>query len=335
VRFPPQFRAAASLSMTALKLTVACRDYEHTRALARGEVGVHGAEIEFVHLSPPSRIFRRMLESEEFDAAEMSLSNFMIALARGDRRFVGLPVFPYRAFRHSHIWVRRAGGVEAPRDLRGRRVGVPDYSMTALLFVRGMLRDDYGVVPEEIRWRRARSEHVPFAAPEGVEIENIPPGETLEGWLAVGKLDAMVSTTVPASFERGEPWIRRLFSNPREVEADYYRRTAIFPIMHLLVVKRGIYERHSWLAAALTEAFEAAKQFSFRRFQEGFHPLPWIDLAFEQAREVIGPDPYPYGIGANRPTLEAAARFAHEQGLTPRKLAVEELFAPETLGERG
>lgn len=317
--------------MADLKLTVACRDYDHTRALATGEVRVRGAEVELVHLSPPSGIFRRMLQGEEFDAAEMSLSNFMIALARGDERFVGLPVFPYRAFRHSHIWVRSGGGVEGPRDLRGKRVGIPDYSMTALLFVRGMLRDDYGVEPEEIRWRRSRSEHVPFTAPAGVEIEDIPRGETLEGLLAAGRLDALVSTAVPASFWRGEPWIRRLFPNPREVEADYCRRTGIFPIMHLLVVKRKVYERNPWLGAALAEAFETAKELSFRRFREALHPLPWIDLAFEQARAVIGPDPYPYGIGANRPTLEAATRFAHEQGLTPRKLAVEELFAPESV----
>jgi len=317
--------------MPGLAITLGCRDYDHTRALFDGKVVVEGVDLRFVFVSPPSQIFLRMLRSEEFDASEMSLSNYMIGLAREDKRFVAIPVYPSRVFRHSNIWVNAKAGIREPRDLIGKRVGIPDYSMTALLFVRGMLKHQYGVLPEDIHWFRHRSEHVSIEVSRGIRIENVREGETLDGMLEEGKLDAIVSTSIPRSFERGSNLIRRLFPNAREIEAEYYRQTRIFPIMHVVVIRRAIYEQNRWLAIALSNGFQMAKRQAYERFSESLSPLPWLNLDLEYARQVFGDDIYSYGVKQNFPTLEAAALFANEQGLTQRKLEVTELFAPETL----
>jgi 4,5-dihydroxyphthalate decarboxylase len=319
------------MHMTQLTMTLACRDYDHTRALLDGSASIEGVDIKFVSVSPPSQIFLRMLHSEEFDASEMSLSNHMIALGRGDRRFVGLPVFPSRVFRHSYIWINTQSGIEKPHDLRGKKVGIADYSMTALLFIRGMLKHQYGISAEDIYWYRSRPEHLPIEIPPGVRLESIAKDQTLDGLLEDGQLDAVAVTSAPRGFNQGSPHIKRLFPNCREVEADYYRQTKIFPIMHMVVIRRALYEQHRWLAPALSQAFQTAKQHSYERFKEGLYPLPWLNLDFEFARHVMGHDIYSYGVSQSLPTLEAAALYSYEQGLTRRKMEVSELFAPETL----
>jgi len=209
-------------------LTLAMRDYDHTRALADGRVPIPGVDLKSVHITPPSQIFLRMLRNEEFDASEMSLSNFMIALGTGDRRFVALPVFPSRVFRHSYIWVNANAGIVKPADLKGKRVGIADYSMTALLFVRGLLQHEYGVAPEDIHWFRRRSEHVAIQIPPGIRIDDLGKDQTLDDWLESGKLDAVAVTSPPRAFLQGSPLVRRLFSDCRAVEAEYYRRTKFF-----------------------------------------------------------------------------------------------------------
>jgi 4,5-dihydroxyphthalate decarboxylase len=317
--------------MSTLELTLACRDYDHTRGLQDGTVPTEGLQLRLISISPPSEIFLRMLNSEEFDVSEMSLSNFLIALSRGDHRFVGLPIFPSRVFRHSYIWVRSDAGIEKPQDLKGKRVGIADYSMTALLFVRGMLKHEYGVAPEDIHWYRRRSEHVAIKIPPGIRIENISKDSTLDQLLEEGKLDAVALTSPPKPFREGSPLVKRLFSNPREVEAAYYRDTKIFPIMHMVVMRRAIYEQHRWVAGALVQGFQLAKQRSFERFREGLFPMPWQNLDFDFARGVMGDDVYSYGVRQNLPTLQAAALYSHEQGLTDRRFEPAELFAPETL----
>ena len=314
-----------------LKITLGCRDYDHTRALVDGNVVVEGADLKFVFVSPPSQIFLRMLRSEEFDASEMSLSNYMIGLARGDKRFLAIPVYPSRVFRHSNIWVNSKAGIREPRDLIAKRVGVQDYSMTALLFARGVLKHQYGVAPEDIHWFRQRSEHVSIEVPPGIRIENIDKHQTLDDLIEDGKLDAIISPSTPRSFANGSTLIRRLFPNARDIEAEYYRQTRIFPIMHVVVIRRAIYEQNRWLAIALSNGFHMAKQYAYERFTESLSPLPWLNLDLEYARQVFGDDIYPYGVKQNLPTLEAATLFAYEQGLTQRKLEVRELFAPETL----
>ena len=312
-------------------LTVGMRAYDHVRPLSDGRVQVPGVDLKFVNITPPSQIFLRMLHGEEFDVSEMSLSNFMIAIGKGDPRFVGLPVFPSRVFRHSYIWINSQAGIAKPADLKGKRIGIADYSMTALLFVRGLLQHEYGVAPEDIHWVRRRSEHLTIQIPPNVRIENIDKNQTLDDWLEAGRLDAVAVTSPPRAFLRGSPLVRRLFDQCREVEAEYYRRTKIFPIMHMVVIRRAVYEQDPSLAARLTEGFEAAKHSAFEAYDEDVTALPWTNLNLEYARAVLGHDVYPYGVRNNTATLEAAALYSYEQGLTPKKFAVSELFAPETL----
>ncbi|MGH7853012.1 MAG: ABC transporter substrate-binding protein [Candidatus Binatia bacterium] len=312
-------------------ITIGCRDYDHTRALADGRVKVDGIELTFVNLSPPSQIFLRMLHDEAYDASEMSLSNYMIALGKGDQRFVAIPVFLSRVFRHSYIWISSQAGIEKPEDLKGKRVGIADYSMTALLFVRGLLQHQYGVAPQDIHWFRRRSEHVSIEMPPGVRIDNIGKDQTLDGLLEDGKLDAVAVTSPPRAFLAGSPLVRRLFLDARAVEAEYYRQTKIFPIMHLVVIRRAIYDKDPTLAVRLAQGFEAAKKLAFEAYEEGLSSLPWVNLDLEYARQILGEDVCPYGVTKNLPTLEAATLYSHEQGLTKRRFDVAELFAKETL----
>jgi 4,5-dihydroxyphthalate decarboxylase len=312
-------------------ITIGCRDYDHTRALADGRVKLDGIELKFVNISPPSQIFLRMLHDEEFDASEMSLSNYMIALGKDDHRFVAIPVFPSRVFRHSYVWINTRAGIEKPEDLKGKKVGIADYSMTALLFVRGLLQHQYGVLPQDIHWFRRRSEHISIEIPPGIRIDNIAKDQTLDGLFEDGRLDALAVTAPPRSFLQGSPLARRLFPDCRTVEAEYYRQTKIFPIMHMVVIRRAIYEQDPSVAIRLVEGFEAAKRVAFEGYEEGLSSLPWLNLDLEYAQQVLGKDVYPYGVKRNLPTLEAAALYSHEQGLTKRKFAVDELFAPETL----
>ena len=312
-------------------ITIGCREYDHIRALANGQIQVDGVDLKFVHLSPPSQIFLRMLRDEAYDAAEMSLSNYMIALGKDDRRFVAIPVFPSRVFRHSYVWINTCSGIERPEDLKGKKVGIADYSMTALLFTRGFLQHEYGVAPQDIHWFRRRSEHVPIEIPAGIRIDSIGKDKTLDGLLEEGELDAVAVTQPPRPFLNGSPRVRRLFPDSRAVEADYYRKTKIFPIMHMVVIRRAIYEQEPSIAARLTEGFESAKRLAFEAYEEGLSAMPWSNLDLEYARQLLGDDISPYGVSKNLPTLEAAARYSHEQGLTRRRFAIAELFAEETL----
>jgi len=316
--------------MANIALTLACQDYDHTRALANGTVRAAGIELKVVNISPPSQIFLRMLNNEEFDVSEMSLSNYLIALGNNDRRFIALPVFPSRVFRHSYVWIHANAGIEKPQDLKGKRIGIADYSMTSVLFTRGFLTHQYGVRAEDVHWFRRRREHVSIAVPEGIRIDNIGKDETLDDLLEQGHLDAVALTQPPRTFVQGSPNVRRLFSDARAAEADYYRRTKIFPIMHTVVMRRAVYEKQPSLAVELAKAFQAAKAQSYERLEEKGFALPWLNLDLEFAQEVMGRDIYAYGVKASLPTLEAATLYSHEQGLTKRRLEVSELFAPAT-----
>lgn len=315
--------------MAKLGLTLACNPYDRVQPLIDGSVQADGVELNCITRLSPGETFWRMLRHEEFDVSELSLSAYILGLARGDTRFVGIPVFLLRLFRHSYIWVREDAGIERPQDLKGKTILVPEYHMTALLYIRGALKHDYGVLPEDLRWIRTRMERVDVELPPGVVVQEAGSERTVEEIMESGEIDATAGTRPP----RGKTPMRRLFPNFREVEADYYRRTGVFPIMHLLAIKRSVYEANPWLALSLVEAFEQSKQEAYWRMREvsGIYSLPWLNHELDETRDVFGPDPFPYGIEPNRASLEAATRFSYEQGLSPRQLAIEELFANETV----
>lgn len=317
--------------MARLPLTLACGDYDRTHALADGSVVPEGVDLNYIPLEPPGEIFWRQLRHEEFDASELSLSAYVITLSRGDRRFVAIPVFPLRTFRHSFIWVTERSGIKVPQDLVGKRIGIPEYHMTALLFIRGMLEHDYGVRPEDIHWVRGRVERIDLTLPPTIRLDDLPTGQTFGQMLEDGELDGIAGTRPPRSIKPNVAV--RLFPRPREVEIDYYRRTGVFPIMHVVAMRRELYEQHRWLAESLTKAFMEAKERAYHRMHEvsGLYSLPWLNLDMEDTREVFGDDPFTYGVDPNLPTLRAATEYSLEQGLSARKVEIEELFAPETL----
>lgn len=319
-----------------LRLTLACGDYDRARPLTDGSLAPEGIELSWVCLHP-RQLFDRMLRSQEYDVAEFSLAYHTILTARGTNPFVAIPVMLSRVFRHSCLYVNADAGIERPEDLKGKRVGVPDYAQTAGVFVRGMLQDDYGVRPEDVRWySRAprglpQGTLVPVRLPDRVRLEALPGDRELDELLEAGELDAVVTTYRPEPFRRGSPKVRRLFPNFKQVERDYYLRTRIFPIMHLVVVRRDLYERHPWVAASLYDAFARAKEQALSQLSDTETlkvSLPWLIDHVEESRSVFGPDLWPYGIEPNRPTLEAFARYVVEQGLAEREVPIEELFVP-------
>jgi 4,5-dihydroxyphthalate decarboxylase len=325
--------------MADLALTYAGVDYlDRTRSLVDGTTRPAGISLRFISL-PPNEVFRRVAQHTEFDAAEMSISTYMNLVSRDDRRYVGIPVFPSRNFRHGYIFVHRDSGINEPRDLVGRRIGVSEYQQTAGVWVRAALMRDYGVMPRDIKWMEGAEwtpghvERNAIPAPPGVSIEAIPREKTLHGMLAGGELDGMMSPNRPPMLLDGSGRVRRLFPNWVEVEQDYYRRTGFFPIMHMVVVQRRIYDQYPWVAMSLFDAFCDAQRSSWGRMvQTGSLAvmLPWLPRELEETEQVMGPNHWPYGLKANRAVLEALCEYHFEQGLSERRLRPEDLFAVET-----
>jgi 4,5-dihydroxyphthalate decarboxylase len=281
-----------------------------------------------------------MLKFGEFDIAELSLSSYVMTLGRG-APFVAVPVFPSRAFRHSGIYVRSDSAIKDPSELAGKTVGVPEYQITASVWIRGTLAEHHGLDVASVRYRTGgldepgREEKVTLDLPAGVQVEPIGPGETLSQLLLDGRLDAVYSARNPGPYNTpGGGGIRRLFADPAGVEREYHARTGIFPIMHTLVLRREVYEQHRWLAQELVKACTAAKTAGLAGIGETAalrYALPWLWAEVERTRDALGEDWWPYGLDANRTTLETFLRYHHEQGLSPRRYEPEELFAPESL----
>jgi 4,5-dihydroxyphthalate decarboxylase len=314
--------------MAKLKLTVACGNYDRTRALMDGTVQPEGIDLNYISLTP-GETFWRMLNNEEFDASEMSLSTYTILRSQGDQRFIALPVFPSRVFRHSCIYIHAASGIQKPQDLKGKRVGVGDYQMTAAVWARGFLKHEYQVLAEELRWVVATPVHAGIDLPAQVPIDRIGPGESLEKMLEAGEIDALLSVVIPRSFRSKSPHVKRLIPTFREVESDYYRRTRIFPIMHTFVLKTELFQRESWVAISLYKAFVQAKDLTYNRMYDTnalVTSLPWVIDEIETSRRIFGEDIWDYSIDGSRPTLEAFLHYLDEQGLTRRRMSVEELF---------
>lgn len=325
--------------MGKIRLTLACWDYDRTRALQDGRVEVEGVELTYLPLRV-EETFWRMLRYGEFDAAELSMGSYMIARDKGYPQFVAIPVFPSRAFRHSCIFINTDSGIQEPQDLVGKRVGVPEYQMTMAIWVRGILQHNYGVPPEKMKWftggqeKPGRIDKVKHDLLPSIDIRPIGPEQTLSSMLENGEIDALMSTYLPSPFVRRSPKVRRLIPNFREVEREYYRRTGIFPVMHTVVLREDVYRRYPWAAQSLYKAFSEAKkhcQESMYDFSALKYMLAWSIADMEEERDLFGNDLWPYGLEANQHVLETLVQYAHEQGLIKTKIDLKSLFAPNTL----
>jgi 4,5-dihydroxyphthalate decarboxylase len=312
--------------MKRLKLTMACGRYDRTQPLIDGRVEPEGVDLTFIPLRP-GETFWRMLNHNEFDASEMSLSSYTILRSEGDTRFIAIPVFPSRVFRHSAVYLRADSRIETPQDLKGKRVGVGDYQMTAAVFVRGFLAHEYGVMPQDIEWVNGRPVRS-ITPPGGVRLQPMPPNTTLEAMLERGEIDALASVMIPKGLGNS---IRRLFRDFRSVEAAYYKKTGIFPIMHTFVLKTVLYEQNPWLAISFYRAFCRARDLAYRITYDTDAltvGLPWVIDEVEAARESFGPQIWDYSIEGSRKTLDALVAYVHEQGLSRHRMSIEELFVP-------
>ena len=326
--------------MSRLPITIATWDYDRVRALADGRIRVEGCDVNYITM-PVEEILERAFFHHEFDVAEIGFSPYLIALSRGVAPYVAIPAFLSRMFRHSAIYIRSDRGIEGPADLKGKRVGVPEYQMSAAMWARGLLRDEFGVAAAQINWVQGgletpgRRDKFPLNLPDGFPLVSTD-NKTLSQLLADGQLDAVISARQPSCFGAGHPLVRRLFPDYRAAERDYFRRSGVFPITHSVGIRRDALDRHPWLAASLYKAFVQAKRLADAEFAEVTAlkiGLPWLTAEFDATREVMGNDFWPYGVGPNRKTLELMARYSHEQGLAVRPVAVDEMFAPSTLDE--
>jgi 4,5-dihydroxyphthalate decarboxylase len=323
--------------MPNLRLTLACWDYDRTRALIDGRVRPQGIDLD-IKVLRPRQTFPRMLDDREFHVSELSLASYVALKGRGQCPFVAVPVALSKIFRHSCIYVRAGAGIRTPADLKGKRVGTSQYGSTALVFMRAMLQHEYGVAPSDLHWFMGglntftEQPLIALNLPSDVRLDFLSAGETLESMFEAGALDALLSIYIPSLFLEGSPCIARLFPNFKQVEQDYYRRTRVFPIMHTVVLREDVYEEHPWAARSIYQAFRAAKDLAVAGLYDTDAlqlSLPWLLDHVEEARRIFGQDFWSYGLEPNRPTLAAIGRFVHEQGLSPRAVSPDELFAPD------
>ena len=325
--------------MPDINLTLACWDYDRVQPLMDGRVRPAGIALTFLDMIVEETFFR-MLRHREFDVAELSMSSYVVSLTRPDRPFVAIPVFPSRFFRHSCIYLNARAGIEKPLDLIGKRIGTPEYQMTAPVWIRGILQDHYGVPVDSVTYVTGGEEHpnrdekIALQLLDNIKIERIGPDDTLAAMLADGRIDALHTARKPSTLDgRG---VTRLFPDYVPVERAYWRDTGIFPIMHVIAIRREVYEANRWIAMNLYQAFCAAQRLCYEGLQETAAlkgMLPWFNAHVEETLALMGPDFWPYGLEKNRETLDTFLRYHHEQGLSPRRLSPEEMFAPETLEE--
>ena len=325
--------------MSKLRLSLGCWNYDRTRGLLEGRIQPDGIDLTYLNM-PVEETFFRMLRHQEFDAAEISLSSYTVSLFKEKRNFIAIPVFPSRFFRHSCIYVNAAAGIREPKDLIGRKVGNPEYQMTAPVWIRGILQDEYGVPVDSATYytggeeEPGRSEKLKLDLPPNIRVKPIGKADTLAAMLRDGGIDALYTARMPSTYHAGGGKVRRLFESYMEVEQAYYRKTKIFPIMHTVAIKRSVYEKHPWVAMSLYKAFAQAQAETYDDLYVTAAlkaMLPWLTQHVEDARALMGDDFWPYGFAPNRATLATFLRYHHEQGLSRHLLEPEELFAPETL----
>lgn len=322
--------------MARLPLSFSCWDYDRVRAVQDGRVVPQGIDLTFLPNAPEETFFR-MLKWREFDVAEMSLSSYVLSLFEDEPPFVAIPVFPSRVFRHGSVYLGPGSSATSPAELAGGTIGVPEYQITASVWIRGILAEHHGLPVDAVSYRTGglheagRHEKVRLDLPPHIAVRPIGPLETLDELLVTGAVDALYSARAPRSFGPGP--VRRLFPDPRSVEQAYFADTGIFPIMHTVVIRREVYERHPWVARSLLDALTTARDLVYPQLHEVTAlkaMLPWSVPEAETTVSLMGPDFWPYGIEPNRTTLETFLRYSHEQGLAKRALAPEELFVPET-----
>jgi 4,5-dihydroxyphthalate decarboxylase len=326
--------------MTKLQLSLAVSDYDHVRDLTSGKIPVEGVDLLALDLEI-EEIFHRLLSYGEFDIGEMSMGMYTALVSQGLGDYLAIPVFPIRSFRHSIIYVRTDAGISEPKDLSGKRVGIPQWSQTALTYVRAFLMHDYGLDLSRIRWvqggvnQPGRIDPVPLALPPGVEIEAVK-DRSMNELLLAGELDAIISARAPLAFSAGDPVLRRLFEDFQSEEKSYFQRTGVYPIMHCVVIRKRLLNEHPWLARNVYDAFDAARRAGVERAWDNTSTrfaLPWTSAYMADAARVLGSDPFAYGIAANRVTLEAWTQYAFEQGVAHRRVGLDELFARQLNSE--
>jgi len=325
-----------------LNLTLATWDHDRVMALHDGRVAVPGVAFES-HILPTTKLFPIAVQEARFDVTELSVSSYALQVSRGIGAYTAIPAFVSRAFRHSGFFARAGSGIESPADLAGRRVGVPEYQMTAALWMRGILADEYGVDPATIHWRTGaldegiRRERLELALPPGMVVEPIRDGETLQDLLLAGEIDGLLAPKPPAAFLAGDARIRRLVPDYEAAEQDYHARTGFFPIMHLIAVRRSIVEANPWLPRALLDAFTQARDLAVARLRDIWLgsanrlSLPWLGASMERTLAAMGPDYWRYGFRANRAELAAVCRYSRAQHLAAREVVPEELFHESVL----
>jgi len=323
--------------MSKLQLSVAMGDYDRTRALLDGRVLIDGVDPIYITLNPEEMFFRAM-RSVDFDISELSFSSYLVRTARGDSPYIAVPVFLSRAFRHTSIYVRK-DRIKRPDDLKGKRVGIPEYQLTAIVWARSILADDYGVRPQDITWVRGgidtpgRPEKIKLQLPPEVKLEAAPEGTTISELLDRGEIDGFIAPRPPSGAAARNPKVGWLFDDPTEVAKDYYRRTQIFPIMHVVGIRTELVEKHRWLPGAVLKAFTQAKAAAIELLADTSATkvtLPFVEEQLKAARETMGEDYWSYGVAPNRRALEAFVRHHHAQGLSERLLSVDEIFHPAT-----
>jgi 4,5-dihydroxyphthalate decarboxylase len=324
--------------MVEVPITIACGNYDLTAAIRDGRVKVEGCAVTYLPLYP-EEIFFRAFRYQEFDVTELSFSSFLRTVSAGTSAYVGIPAFVSRIFRHSGIYIRTDAGIRSPADLRGKRIRLPEYQITAVVWMRGMMQHEYGVSPSEIHWRSGgqeqpgREERTPLKPIKGLDLKPIGHDQTLVGMLRDGELDALFTARAPSSFVNGEPHIARLFPDTRRAEQAYYKKTGLFPIMHLIGIRKSLLEQYPWLATSVYKAFCEAKALAMADLRDVnalMVTLPWLEAETNETMAVMGQDFWKYGVQENMPEIEALAGYAFEQGLTERKVGVEELFARAT-----
>ena len=325
--------------MSRLKLTFGCWNYDRTRALMDGSVQPDGIDLNYLNM-PVEETFFRMLRHKEFELAELSLSSYAVSMFKPDRSFVAIPAFPSRFFRHSCIYVNANAGIREAKDLIGKRVGNPEYQMTAPVWIRGILADYYGVPVDSVTYftggeeEPGRSEKIKLDLPPNIKVQAIGPEQTLARMLLDGDIDALYTARMPSSFLGSGGKVKRLFEDYEQVERDYFKHTGIFPIMHTVAMRRDVYEANRWIAQSMMKALWESQRRSYADLYETAAlktMLPWLTSHVEQVKREMGEDFWPYGFEKNEATLRTFLRYHFEQGLSKRLLEPRELFAPESL----